>query len=92
MEEKRRAEKEAKEPRETADIFKEINQKRKHSIRPKSAHTNNSKQIEIPMILISSLRILCQGRVLYARRGSDDITNLGGIRITFEEASVGLQF
>ena len=92
MEEKRRAEKEAKEPRETADIFKEINQKRKHSIRPKSAHTNNSKHKEIPMILISSLRILCQGRVLYARRGSDDITNLGGIRITFEEASVGLQF
>ena len=44
MEEKRRAEKEAKEPRETADIFKEINQKRKTSIRPKSAHTNNSKQ------------------------------------------------
>ena len=44
MEENRRAEKEAKEPRETADIFKEINQKRKHSIRPKSAHTTNSKQ------------------------------------------------
>ena len=41
------------------------------------------------MILISSLRIQCQGRVLYARRGSDDITNLGGIRITFEEACVG---
>ena len=42
-EEQRRSEEATKETRETADIFREINQKRKNSIRPKSAHTNNSK-------------------------------------------------
>ena len=83
----RMKEEEAGKPRDTTDIFREINRKRKSSVRPKSAHGNPSK---INQLQVESKRerVTSDVRVMYARRGSDDISNLAGQNITIEQASV----
>ena len=83
----RMKEEEAGKPRDTTDIFREINRKRKSSVRPKSAHGNPSKINQL-QVESERERVTSDVRVMYARRGSDDISNLAGQNITIEQASV----
>ena len=66
----RQKKRDSQQPMETAELFKEINKRRRSTVRPKSAQGNLS------------------AKVIYARRGSEDNSLLGGSPITLETASV----
>ena len=73
----------AEEPREANDIFRELNEKRKMSARPGSAAAGTGKWRE-PRACAE----LWPGRVIYASKGAEDGSNLGGHMITMDEACV----
>ena len=74
---------------DTADIFKEINKKRKQSVsRPTSANGSLSSKILCYFLTFICMYCIISDRVIYARRESEDISQLGGENIDFDLAVV----